>query len=73
MATTEPERLAAALRAPDDAPITPLGPVNVSTNSGSFTVTVPAKTAREVGIERGDRMEVFYDPKSGGFCYVPRS
>lgn len=72
MATTESERLAAALRAPDDAPITPLGPVKVGTNSGSFTVTLPIKTVRELGIEQGDRMETFYDPKSGGFCFLPR-
>lgn len=71
MATTEADRLVAALRAPDDAELTPLGPVKVGNRSGSLTVSLPKRTARGQGVEQGDRMEVYHDPASGAFIYFP--
>ena len=72
MATTESERLVAALRASDDDELTPLGPVKVGANNGTLTVSLPIRTARGVGIEQGDRMDVFHDPDSNGFFFQPR-
>ena len=72
MATTESERLVAALRASDDDELTPLGPVKVGANNGTLTVSLPIRTARGVGIEQGDRMEVYHHPESNGFFFRPR-
>ena len=72
MGTTNPERRAALLQAPEDAKILPLGSVKVGSNSGSLTVTLPLDTARGLGIERGDQMMVYCDPESKGFVFKPR-
>lgn len=71
MATTEADRLVAALQAPDDADLTPLGPVKVGNRSGSLTVSLPKRTAKGSGVEQGDQMNVYHDPLSGAFVYVP--
>jgi hypothetical protein len=72
MATTEAERLAAALQAPDDAELTPLGPVKVGANNGTLTVSLPKRTARGVGINQDDRMTVYHHPETNGFVFLPR-
>lgn len=72
MATTEADRLVAALEAPEDAELTPLGPVKVGDRSGSLTVSLPKRTALGVGIEQGTKMETYHDPQSGAFVYLPK-
>jgi hypothetical protein len=71
MATTEAERLVAALTAPDDAELTPLGPVKVGANNGTLTVSLPKRTARGVGIEQDDRMTVYHHPETNAFAFIP--
>lgn len=72
MATTKADRLVAALETPDDADLTPLGPVKVGKSNESLTVTLPKRTAVGVGIEQDNQMDVYHHPDSGAFVFMPQ-
>ncbi|WP_058366388.1 hypothetical protein [Haloparvum sedimenti] len=66
----EPGRRAAEAQSDDESVVVPLGARTVGENSGSLTLTIPKDTARGVGVEPGDTMQVGYDPVNEEFRYV---
>lgn len=66
-----PDQVADRARSDPASSIAPLGTVDVGSNSGTLTVTLPAGTARELDIEQGDEIHVGYDPDRERFVYEP--
>lgn len=70
--STSPSRAVADALSSDDAPITPLGSVRLGKNgSTNLVLTVPAETARGLGLDQGDEFHVGYLASEGAFVYIP--
>lgn len=50
-----------------DSDVVPLGQRTLGSNNGTLTVSLPKETAKRLGMEPGDDLEVGYDPISDEF------
>jgi len=64
---SRPSRSAAEAKTGSESDVVPLGQRTVGSNNGTLTVSLPKETAKRLGIEPGDTLELAYDGENDEF------
>jgi len=68
---SRPSRTAAEVKTGSDSDVVPLGQRTLGSNDGTPTVSLPKEVIEQLGLEKGDDLEVGYDPEEDAFLVEP--